>query len=138
MKVKFDIRQFNEAQDSAEIKIGDEIPEGDSNSNLILSIIEKLIEKSKAKKVLWEKTSGDGFMARLKNSSIVIDNYGVMFRYYEFRLFDKDGNTLYYIKVNNDNNEDSFNLLCELSNAAKCAYYKTDEILTDILKELNK
>jgi hypothetical protein len=106
-------------------------------------IAEKLIEKTKEKKVIWSKTKGIGTK----------EIFNVLFHKYTLCI-SSTHNTglnegfLYSIEIHNiddaliccfcaypkDRNSDEYILLQDLYDNAKKAYYRTDEIFESILE----
>jgi hypothetical protein len=99
--------------------------------DLLKNIVEKLIQKTKAKEVVWEKSPNCGFTVQLSNNKIVVDLCNSLLPYY------------YLLTVFSENKEISSysgkegGLLQELHQCARASYYNIEEVYKSILFELD-
>lgn len=101
-------------------------------------IIEKLIDKTDKKGVIWTKTSGGNeFKLIFDKSSITIDQYGGDPGWADFIIYNEKGQQIDRIALNQEDGE-SYDLLIRLHESAKRCYYKVDETLDNIFSELEE
>ena len=100
-------------------------------------LIKKLVVKTRESKTLWNKTSGeDEYKLELEQGAITIDNYkNTNRRFVDFRIWNDKGDVIDGI-VFPEGTED-YQTIIELHSIVKRKYYKVDEIVNDIFKELD-
>jgi len=104
-------------------------------------IIDRLIEKSKTKNAIWNKTSRENeFKINLKSSTLTIDQWhderdGKNF--IDLIIRNQRGDTIGRIVFDKDTESEEYNYLSVLHNHARESYYKVDETIDNIFDELS-
>lgn len=101
-------------------------------------LIEKLKQKTLKKEANWSKTSADDeYKLDLGKGAITIDNWRDNGKtYIDLSIINDRGDIIDRIYFPSGETED-YNLVLELHSLAKRAYYKIDETLKNIFKELD-
>jgi hypothetical protein len=104
-------------------------------------IVEKLIEKTTERNVIWEKTTGNGFKIALSGSTIAIQYYEGTYEdepypYCSLFIFNDKGDKIDYYNLRQK--DDDFDLLFNLYDKANKSYYKVEETYQNIIEELDK
>lgn len=101
-------------------------------------LINKLTEKTRAKKANWSKTSGnDEYKIALETATITLDNWEDRgMNYMDFRIFNDRGDLISTLTFP-ENELIDYNFLRKLHDFAKENYYRVDETIDDIFSELD-
>jgi len=103
------------------------------------TLIEKLKDKTAKKEAIWTKTSRDDeFKLDLEQGAITIDRWESSFgqSIVDIVVLNEHGDNVDSLELTISDNND-YEYLVELHNAAKRAYYKVDETFKSIFKELD-
>lgn len=102
-------------------------------------LINKLIKKTASKQAYWTKTSQETeFKLSLKNSVITTDLWKQGMRNFaDLVIRNERGDIISAINYNSEENSEEYHLIKSLHNQARESYYKLDETIEDIFKELN-
>jgi hypothetical protein len=103
-------------------------------------ILKKLIEKTKNKKAIWKKTSGEGFKIRFPDGiidiSCIYGNFDIVSGCYSISVFNNRGDRIDNYATDNTHSED-FILLEELYNQVSKVYYKVGETYESFMKSVD-
>lgn len=104
-------------------------------------IINKLFEKTKQKKAIWDVTSSEEqFVLNLGNSSITIEKWydeHDFSEYYTIIMRGDNGQIVYHLTPSNSEFDETYEQLKKLFEIVNSSYYKIDETLDDILEKLS-
>ncbi len=104
-------------------------------------IIDKLIEKSKAKKAIWNKTSRENeFKISLKSSIITTDLWDdehSQMGLVDLVIRNQRGEVLASLVYNDQDELEDYKYLKLLHDYARESYYRVDDTIDDIFKELD-
>ena len=101
-------------------------------------LIEKLKLKTDKKEAVWSKTSRDNeFKLDLGKGAITVDSYSEDYnRFIDMTILNDRGDTIDRIFFTS-NEEEEYHFLSDLHTLARRAYYKIDETIKEIFKELD-
>ncbi|MDR2085816.1 MAG: hypothetical protein LBP72_01445 [Dysgonamonadaceae bacterium] len=107
------------------------------------TVIEGIIKKCKERQIAWSKTSGNGFVLFLLNSTIEIsrvfysDPYDQEAHYYSIKIYNNDGDQIDCLSSYEENSDSDISvLLKELYECASKSYYRIDETYESIIDEI--
>ena len=107
----------------------------------IIQLIKSLTLKTIMNKAKWNKTSRDTeFKLILSDGSITVDAWFDEERgeaCNDFRLYNKNGDGVYSMLNSYGEHSEKFDLVNDLHSAAKGKFYKIDETIDSILKEVD-
>lgn len=113
---------------------------------IIKSLIENLLEKTKKRETNWDRIGkNDRFILFLDNGKVTLDkvisNKGNLF--YQFSIINNSGDNIFNISKSKDSDSPlvlihEYNLLKELHEEIKKAYFKVEETIEGLLGEVNK
>ncbi|WP_374460240.1 hypothetical protein [Chryseobacterium taeanense] len=106
----------------------------------IKNLIQLLEEKTRSNDAMWTRTSSDNeFKIDINNSTITVDMWNVeAVTYYEFVILNENGDRVERIVVGDDDPFNSeFQIVTNFYDAVRNSYFKVDETIENILKELN-
>jgi len=106
----------------------------------IKNLIQLLEKKTRNNDAIWTRTSGDNeFKIDINNSTITTDMWSIEdLIYYEFVILNENGDQVERIVVgDNDPFSNEFQIVTNFYEAVKNNYFKVDETIESILKELN-
>lgn len=105
-----------------------------------MDLIQKLVEKTKKKEVIWTKTSRDDeFKVSLSSGSITIDHWNdhVSQPSVDFAIRNENGDSIGYISFFKEEDLESYTIIRNLNNLARESYYKVDETIDSFFKQLS-
>lgn len=106
----------------------------------IKSLIQLLEKKTRGNDAVWSRTSSDNeFKIDINNSTITTDMWTVEnTTYYEFVILNENGDTVERIAVGDDDPfSTEFEIVTNFYEAVRNSYFKVDETIENILKELS-
>ena len=107
----------------------------------VKQLTDKLLEKTIANQVVWNRSSGfDGFQLILNSGSLSIDNYyNEDSRQHEISisLYNEDGVTIESITYGNKDDKEDFKYYENFYKTVKRKYLKVDETIDSFFKEIN-
>jgi hypothetical protein len=108
--------------------------------NKILNIINIFKEKTISGDAVWTRTSSDNeFKIQFANATITTDNWFVDNKMcFDFVILNQNGDTIERLSITDEDflNSD-YALLSSFYETVKNSYYKVDETIDSIIKELN-
>ncbi len=104
-------------------------------------LIEKLKRKTLEKQTVWNKTSRDTeYKLNLENGAITVDKWvgedreGAL--YVDFAIYNDDGDRVDILTFEAQEDKEDYTFLAELYVTVNRAYYKVDETIKNIFKEM--
>lgn len=100
-------------------------------------LIQKLIEKTASKNAIWTRTSRDNeFKLELQNGAVTVDSWFNNISSADFAIINQNGDIIQRVVLNDDDAD--YQLLIELHELAKRAYFKVDDTIRSIFIELEQ
>jgi len=102
-------------------------------------LVEKLLDKTQKKEVIWQKTTReDEYMLELDSGALTVDKWTPENKYgtsVDIVIFNDRGDKIDRIEINSD--DDDFQLLDNFHSEVRRTYYKVDETFKGIMGELD-
>lgn len=110
--------------------------------NNFKNLIEKLLNKTQKREVIWQKSSReDEYKLDLDSGALTVDKWSPENKFnmsIDIAIYNDRGDRIDRIEVHSEENPDDFKLLDEFHSEVRRTYYKVDETFKGILTELDK
>lgn len=106
--------------------------------NKIIILIERLLERTLDKQVVWQKWSGtDEYKLDLKSGAITVDKWNHDYQLYaEVVLYNNNGDKIDVLSANDSDNQENFELISNFHSEIRRSHYKVDETIDGLLDEI--
>lgn len=110
--------------------------------NNFKTLIEKLLNKTRKREVIWQKTTReDEYKLDLDSGALTIDKWSPDNKFnmsIDVAIYNDRGDRIDRIEVHAEDNPDDYKILDEFHSEVRRTYYKVDETFKGIFEELDK